>query len=136
MVALRGLSNWGTELRGPYDRAGDKVGEEGHEQGEVQERSHGLAFLFKHIDGVAERRERIEGYACRQNDIWFCRMEVDADEIEDGDEIVQQKGPVFEETEHPEVADEADYEQEAFLMNIRLCIQCATHKEIDHGRQP
>ena len=49
-------------------------------------------------------------------------MVVDAEEVEDGYEVFQQKGSVFEKAEHSKVADEADYEQEAFLMDIRLCI--------------
>src|SRR5262249_9308745 len=50
--------------------------------------------------------------------------------------ILQRKSPVLEKAKHPEVADEADHQQQPLLVDIGLGVQGPAHKIVHHRRQP
>jgi hypothetical protein len=76
------------------------VREESDEQRKVEQRLNRFTFPLVHIDGVAERGERIKGDARGQNDIGFGRMIIESQCIDQRYEIVEQKCAVLEKTKH------------------------------------
>ena len=97
------------------DGAGDEVGEEGDEAGEVEEGFGGFGMAAVEVDAVAEALEDVEGDACGEDDV--------AEEFGDGDVATAEpggeglggldgEGGVFEEGEGTEVGDDGEDDAE------------------------
>ncbi len=102
----------GEEVFGADDGARDELGEEGDEEGEVEEGGPGFGFVAVGVDGVGEGLEGVEGDAYGEYDGGCCGGEGDAEGVDEGGEIIQEEGAVLEVGEEAQVAAEGAEEKE------------------------
>ena len=122
------------QARGPHDGAGDQLGEEGH-VGRKGDRIPGRRQAAAvHVDAVAQRLERVEADAHRQDDGHPERVHGHPDGGPGGHPLVHQKAGVFEPRQHAEV--EAERQAQPSLSRTRCGGhgEPAAHREVDGGR--
>ena len=99
----------GQEDGGTDDGPGYELREESHEQGKIEEVPAGLQPAAIDIDRVAERLERVERDADRQNDPEGAGVETQR--AEENLQRLDEEVEVLEEPEESEIADETDHQQ-------------------------
>ena len=115
-----GLVQLREELRGPDDRAGHKLREEGQEEAEIQEIMDGFHLLPLHVHHVADGLEGEEGDAHGKDD------GIDPEELCPGDQVPQFPEDVPHlDGDSEEVADEV--RQEIRVLEIRQDAQVHHH---------
>src|SRR6185503_1673606 len=84
------------DLLGPQDRTGDEVREERQEQAVIEERSKRDTAPEIDIDRVADRLERVERDADRQDDVGARGMEAPAERATEHAEVLDEEAAVLE----------------------------------------
>jgi hypothetical protein len=97
----------GQEQRRAQNRAGDQVRKIGHEQRELDQVRGRRDLAAIHVDDVADRHERVERDADRQNDVDRDRIEPPPERGKHRREPAREEVEVLEEPQHAEVEHEA-----------------------------
>ena len=98
------------QRRGPFDRAGHQLREEGDVGRHVQQAGAGAQRAAIDVDGVAQRLEREKRDADRQHHLQHVRRRGQADARQDAADVVDEEVGVLEVRQHAQVRREAEGE--------------------------
>ena len=111
LAGVAGLAELGQELRGPHDRAGHQVGEEGEVDRKIQQGCRFDASTVG-VDHVAESLEREETDPYRRDQSAARHFHVDAHPAENAGCSFQEEALVLEPGQQPEVGGDPEGEQQ------------------------
>ena len=122
------------QLARAQDRPGDQVRKERDEQREVEKPRCRRDLSAIHVDHVADRHERVERDADRQQHVHRDRIEVPPEMPRHRRRAVGEEIEILEEPQHPEIERQAHDERQPAPRGAGRPIDHARHEEVDDGR--
>ena len=116
--------------------AGDELGEEGDEEGEIEEGGPGSGMVAVGIYGVGKGLEGVEGDAYGEDDGGCRRCVGDAEGVDEGGEIIEEENAVLEEGEEAQVAAEGAEKEETTCGGALCSVELFYNEPVHEGGEP